>query len=143
MRAPSCASKNRKAPPIVRIAEYLANSARPAQAPAPHQYNHVAGRFPGNARIRHSAAPVKAQSSGPSGKTQVPLVIPKTGDRFSVTAAQKPALGPPTASPRRAISQVVNANNKMNGNRTTTGASEPVRWEAANESHQAAGGWSK
>src|ERR1700748_3483831 len=137
MRAPSCASKNRNAPPIVRIAEYLANSARPAQTPAPYQYTHAAWRFAGNARIRHNAAPVNAQSSGPSGKTQVPLVIPKTGDRFSVSAAQKPASGPPTASPSRAISQLVKANSKMNGSRTTTGASEPVRWAAANESHQA------
>ena len=89
------------------------------------------------------AAPVSAQSSGPSGRTQPPLVMPKTGDRFRVTAAQKPALGYPIAAPRRAMSHVVRANSRMKGRRTATGASVPNRCAADQESHQEAGGWSK
>src|SRR5271165_4737914 len=133
--------RNANAPAMVRMAEYLENRARPAHTPVPHQYP----QWPrsGNARTRHRAAPVNAQSSGPSGSTQVPLVMPNTGDRLSVAAAQKPARWPPTASPRRAIKQVVNANNSMNGRRTTIGASDPKRCVEAQESHQDAGGWSK
>ncbi len=69
--------------------------------------------------------------------------MPKTGDRFSSTAAHSPARGPATALPRRAISQVDSANRAMNGRRTTTGASVPARCAAAQDSHHAAGGWSK
>ena len=124
---------------MVSTAEYLENSASPAQAPAPHQYRHraavAAARAAGKARRRSARSPA-GRPAGP----RCLLVTPKTGDRFSVTAAQKPARGPPIAAPRRAINHVVSANSRMNGRRATTGASEPNRWVAAQESHQDGGG---
>src|SRR6185437_9484342 len=106
---------------IVRQAEYLENSARPAHNPvADHQPQAIRPRL-GSAWIRHKAAPSSAQSSGPSGRTHVPVVMPNTGDRLSSTAAQRPARGPATTEPRRAISQVEPANSAMNGRRTTIG----------------------
>ena len=44
-----------------------------------------------SACTRHSAAPSSAQSNGPSGSTQVPVVTPNTGEMFSSTAAHSPA----------------------------------------------------
>ena len=73
-------------PPRVSTAEYFENSASPAHSPLPATT--PAPRS--SARTRHSAAPSSAQSSGPSGSTQVPVVTPNTGDRFSSTAAQNP-----------------------------------------------------
>src|SRR4051812_45948404 len=87
-------ARNRKAPTMVSAAEYFENIAKPAQTPVPHQYRNARPPSAGKARIRHSAALVNAQSNGPSGNTQPPLVMPKTGDRLSVSAAQNPALGP-------------------------------------------------
>ena len=56
-----------------------------AEPPAP------AASSAGRARIRQHPAPSRAQTSGPSGSTHEPVVRPKTGARFSATAAQSPA----------------------------------------------------
>jgi hypothetical protein len=78
--------------------------------------------------------------SGPSGKTQVPLVQATTGARLSVTAAQSPALSPNNSLVRLNISQVAAANSKINGARTARGASVPKKFAPAHASHQASGG---
>jgi len=44
---------------------------------------------------------VRVRGSGPSGSTQLPVVTPNTGERFSATAAQKPASRPEIRQPMR------------------------------------------
>ena len=50
---------------------------------------------------RQSAAPSRAVSRGPSGRTQIAVVTPKTGEMLSATAAQNPACGLATTQPIR------------------------------------------
>jgi len=71
------------------------------------------------------------------------VVTPNTGDRFNVNAAKNAARAPQTCSANNAINHVVRANSKMNGRRTTIGASVPNKCAAPHDSHHAAGGWSK
>src|SRR5580700_1147856 len=113
---------------MVSTAEYLEHRARPAHTPVPSHQPHAAQHSERNAAMRQTAAPSRAASSGPSGNTQLPLLIPKSGAKFSTTAAQKPASGLNKAEVRRYIRNVVTANSATNGNRTTTGLSLPVRY---------------
>ena len=136
-------SRNTNAPPIVSTAEYLDSKARPAQIPAPsHQARPRSAPRSAMACIRHSAAPSNAQSSGPSGNTQVALVTPSTGDRLNANAAQNPTRSLAVAVPSRNISQVDSADSAINGSRTAS-ADSPKTCAAPQDSHQAAGGWSK
>ena len=128
---------------MVSTAEYLEHRARPAHMPVPSHQPHAARLSECNAATRHTPAPSRAVSSGPSGNTQLPLLIPKSGARFSTTAAQKPASRPNKAEVRRYIRNVVTANSAINGILTITGLSLPVRYAAARASHHAIGGWSK
>src|SRR5437588_3912507 len=95
---------------IVNTAEYLEQSDRPEHMPVASHQPHPALPFARKAATRQTAAPSKAASSGPSGKTQLPLLIPKRGARFSATAAQKPASKPNKLEVRRYIRNVVSAN---------------------------------
>src|SRR5438874_13575462 len=104
---------------MVSTAEYLEHRARPAHMPVPSHQPHAARPSDGSAATRQTAAPSRAASSGPSGNTQLPLLIPKSGARFSTTAAQKPASGLNEAEVSRYIRKVVTANSAVNGNRTT------------------------
>src|SRR5271169_2773143 len=123
-----------------RAAEYLEDSARPAQMPPPSHQPQAARPSLDNAAIRQRVAPSNAANSGPSGKTQVPAVTPMTGHKFASTAAHNPAHAPNSAAVSRYISHVVNANNVMKGRRTMIGLSLPRRCAAAHASHQAIGG---
>ena len=96
-----------------------------------------------SAATKQTAAPSRAASRGPSGNTQLALLMPNTGARFRTTAAQRPASGLNKAEVSRYIRNVVIANSAINGSRTTTGLSLPVRCAAAQAIHHAIGGWSK
>src|ERR1700719_1092720 len=104
----------------VSTAEYFEHRARPAQTPVPDHQPHAARPFERNAATRHTAAPSRAASSGPSGNTQLALLIPNTGTKFSTTAAQRPAAGPNKSEVRRYIKNVVTAKSAINGSRTRT-----------------------
>src|ERR1700712_2879139 len=121
---------------MVRTAEYFDSSANPAHIPAA---SHQARPRSANAFIRHNAAPSNAQFSGPSGSTQVALVIPSTGDIVNATAAHSPARSPHAAVPKRNNSQVDNADRPTNGSLTVSDDS-PRTCAAPHESHHAAGG---
>ena len=41
------------------------------------------------------------------------------------------------------VTDLMGANSRIKGRRAAIGASEPNKWVEAQESHQAAGGWSK
>ena len=125
---------------IVSPAEYLEESASPAQTPAPSHQPQAAPPRAGNAAIRQRVAPSKAANSGPSGSTQVPAVTPMTGHKLASTAAHRPARAPNSAAATWYINHVVTANSTMNGRRTTIAASLPKRCAAAQASHQAIGG---
>ncbi len=125
---------------MLSTAVYFESSASPAHDPVPIHHRQPRSEI---ACTKQSAAPVSAQSSGPSGNTQLPAVTPNTGDRLSAIAANRPARSSATAVPRRNISHVVSANSAMNGARTASGASLENRWTAAHCIHQAEGGWSK
>src|SRR5437773_9142042 len=101
-------------------AEYLEQSARPAHRPVASHQRQDAGPSTGSAAIRQVKVPSKAAKSGPSGKTQLPAVIPRTGAAFNTTAAHKPASRPKSPDVTRYISQVVSAKSRIKGNRTTT-----------------------
>ena len=77
----------------------------------------------------------KAAISGPSGSTQLPLVMPNNGERLNASAAHSPARSVASTVPMRAISQVESAHNAMNGSRTTMGASLPVSTAIPCDSH--------
>ena len=128
---------------IVSTAEYFEHRARPAHMPVPSHQPQAAQLSERNAATRQTAAPSRAASSGPSGNTQLALVMPKSGVRFSTTAAQKPASGLNKAEVRRYIRNVVTAKSAINGSRTTIGLSLPVKCAAAQAIHHAIGGWSK
>ena len=75
-------------PAMGSTAVYFDSSARPAHRPAPsHQRN--AGPC-----TRQSAMPSSAQSSGPSGSTQLAELRPNTGERLKANAAQSAARWP-------------------------------------------------
>src|SRR5689334_8042584 len=130
-------------PMMLSTAEYLEQSAKPAHTPAPSHHPQEVRRLPPRAAIKQPVAPSRAATSGPSGSTHVASLIPNTGAKFSTTAADKPAAGPKRADVTRYISQVVRAKSAMNGNRTTTALSLPVRCAAAHAIHHEIGGWSK
>ena len=69
--------------------------------------------------------------------------MPNTGAAFSSAAAHSPAHAPNSTVVSRNISQVVSANSRTNGSRTTSTASLPARCDAPQAIHQARGGWSK
>src|SRR5882762_7670695 len=130
-------------PARVSTAEYLEQSARPAHRPAAsHQPQAVRPSEP-NAAIRQAKVPSRAAKSGPSGKTHVPAVIPRTGAKFSTTADHRPACGSKSVEVTRYIRNVVSAKSAKNGNRTTMALSLPVRCAIPHAIHQAIGGWSK
>src|SRR5690348_2458768 len=105
---------------MLKAAEYFEQRASPAHAPAPAHHPQAVRPFEGKAAITHAAAPSSARSSGPSGRAHVPVVTPKTGTRFSSTAAQSPAGGPNSPAVTRYSNQVVTANSTTKGRRTTT-----------------------
>ena len=82
--------------------------------------------------------PSRAAVNGPSGSTQVPEVMAKTGARLKLIAAQNPARGEWMARPRQNISQVESANSAMKGRRAASGDAPSDCAAAA--SHQTAGG---
>ncbi len=128
---------------MVKAAEYFDSSARPAQIPAASHQAQAARPAAGSAVTRHSAAPSNAAISGPSGRTQLPVVTPKTGARFSAAAAHSPARAPNSAAVRRYIRKAVSAKRAMKGSRTMIALSLPARCAAPQASHHAIGGWSK
>src|ERR1700712_5396649 len=128
---------------MVRTAEYLENSARPAHDPAADHQNVARRPLDGKACSRQRAAPSRVVSSGPSGNTQVAVGTPKTGAMFNATTAQNPACGLATRQPMRQARNCDRANSRMNGRRTASGASVPKTWAAPQDSNQLAGGWSK
>src|ERR1700737_2890709 len=127
-------------PARVSAAEYFEQSAKPAHAPVANHQPQAARPSERSAAIKHADMPSKAAKSGPSGKTQVPAVIPRTGAKFSTTAAHRPASGSKSANVTRYISHVVSAKSAINGSRTTTALSLPVRCAMPHASHQAIGG---
>ena len=96
-----------------------------------------------SAGIKQNRVPSRAAKSGPSGKTQVPAVIPSAGAIFSDTAAHSPAFGSKSTAVTRYIRNVVNAKSAIKGSRTTNAFSLPVRCAIPHAIHQAIGGWSK
>src|SRR5260370_27338483 len=130
-------------PIMVNTAEYLEQSAKPAHAPAPSHQPQAARPFDGRAAIKQTVAPSRAANSGPSGRTHVPVLMLRTGARFSTIAAHRPAREPKREAVTRYISRVVSAKRAIKGSRTTSGPSLPVRFEAHHASHQAIGGWAK
>jgi hypothetical protein len=108
---------------------YFDSIANPAQMPPPIHQRQPVARI---ARVRHSAMPSRAAINGPSGSTQVPVVTPNTGARLNAIAAHNPARPPPASF---AIIQVERANNAMNGSRTITAASLPLRSAIPRDSH--------
>ena len=55
--------------------------------------------------------------SGPSGRTQLPVLRLSTGDTFRMSAAIAPARSPKRRAVRRYIIHVVPANRRMKGKR--------------------------
>jgi hypothetical protein len=62
---------------------------------------------------------------------------------FRSSAAKAPAVSPNRNAVKRNINQVVAMNSKMNGARTTSTASDPVSFMAAQAIQNESGGWSK
>src|SRR5207245_7801212 len=100
---------------IVSAAEYLEHRARPAPMPVPSHQRQAVPPSERSAATRQTAAPSRAASSGPSGSTQLPLLIPNTGAIFSTTAAQSPASGLNKAELRRYRRSVGTAESESNG----------------------------
>src|SRR5262245_28916795 len=100
----------------------LDKSANPAQAPATSHQNHADARSPNKALAMLQAPASRAASSGPSGRTQLPLVQAITGARLSVVAAQKAARSANRRAVKANISQVLNANSRMKGKRRANAA---------------------
>src|SRR4051794_5806688 len=115
---------------MLSAAEYFEHSAKPAQRPAAAHQPQAFRPFDGRAATRQEVAPKRAASSGPSGNTHVPEVMPKTGTRFSSTAAHSPAGAPNSAPATRYINQVVSANSAIKGIRTAIALSLPARCAA-------------
>ena len=115
-------TKNASAPMIVSTAEYFEDNASPAQMPVASHQPQAARPCAGNARTRQAAMPSNAAISGPSGKTQVAEVTPRTGAAFSTAAAASPARLLNRAAVTRYISTVDSTNSAMNGSRTTIAA---------------------
>src|SRR5208282_4561258 len=116
---------------------YFDSSAHPAPTPAP---THQPQPRVSSARTKQNAAASSAAISGPSGSTQLPVVTPSTGARFSAAAAHHPASRENSSAVSRYMNNVDSANSAMNGSRTTIAASLPVSFAIPADSHQASGG---
>src|SRR5216684_7301520 len=134
-------NRNRPTPTNTNTPTYFESSASPPAAPAAsHGQSSSGGDLAKIGRATNQIESNANNISGPSGKTQLPMLSVNTGARLRVRAAQSPARSPKARAVSRNINQVEAANSAINGSRRITALSSPISFAQPPTSQMCSGG---